>query len=324
MDWKRYYADELRSPEGRGFVQRLIEKSRPDPQIMELLANGSVVSFPHTSLFHGGDLVMRVVSSLYELKPSKVIALGVLHIWGLEPWARDYRALMAPGKSAKEMEELFSRLQGGFLPVEAKWETPFGSYPVRLPHPHEAVRGLPELEREYSLDLFFSLSLIYAREKEIEPLTISPLFIGMTAKPPGEDFSIARMLGDYLRNYVDQNTAVVATGDLVHFGTIYSPEDFIRELRSREAPVEQSLLHMVKKMLSHYLVGHDFKSGFHHAQKLNCDQRYMLPVIAEFLGPGAGFSLLEFRLSDYAPIWDVAPPCFVSSCLVAYEKPLFR
>jgi len=315
MDWKAYYREELSSPRGRELAMRLAERTEVDPKISGPLAEGDVVSFPHTSLFYAGDLVMRVVASLYGLRPRSVLALGVFHVWGIEPWAEWYRGLMEgelPG------EEALSRLGGAFLPPRPHWDTPFGGYPLALPPPRGVVRALPGLEAEYSLDLFLSLALLYARSRGLAPLQVTPLFVGVTGGPGRGCFPLAGEVADFVSRL--GAGAVVATGDLVHFGTVYSPEGLLRKLPQQGPSLREALLSQVGDMLGYYLVRHDWEEGFHQAQLLNCDQRYMLPVIADLLGPGAGYEVLEFRLSDYAPIWDVEGPCFVSSALVVYRR----
>ena len=65
MNWKDYYARELAGEPGQAFIrEKLSRYSQGDPQLAEIIANGGIVSFPHTSICYSGELIARLVGTL--------------------------------------------------------------------------------------------------------------------------------------------------------------------------------------------------------------------------------------------------------------------
>ena len=146
----------------------------------------------------------------------------------------------------------------------------------------------------------------------------------MTRNPLSGSFEGAASLARALRQLVTRRTAVVATGDLVHYGRGYDVEERVRTMPTDVEALRAFFAREVEGTLRLALEDHDYEAAFARSEQvLRSDQRHLLPVLAELLGTGAESSVLEFELSDYAPILEVEPPCLVASALVALAPPRY-
>jgi len=254
----------------------------------------------------------------------KIVALGVLHHGTLpEHYLRLYNEfleLTSLGRADDErVQELFEVFKGAFIrgsPIE----TPFGKIPFHLVQgiPSAVVREDEELlAGEFSLDAFLALLALYAHERGIDPLPVLPLFVGLT-RGPGGGFVIAAQLAGWLKEIVDRETALVATGDLVHYGTAYSsPAELIGKPVGL-AELRKFFLERVRDALKQACRG-NYEAFYQiSTEELKSDQRQIVPIICEYLGKGAGYEILQFELSDYSRILGAEPPCVVASALVGF------
>jgi len=271
-----------------------------------------VISFPHTALGYSGPLIMRTVVSLLRTPGlRRVIALGVLHMGTLpEP----YKGLYRSGQPGWE------RLAGGFVPVGPAVATPFGEVPLaggRLPPPVKEDRGI--LGNEFSLDTFLAMYAYAAGRLGMVPPPVLPVYVGLTRDPDSSSFAVAGELARALSPWLGPGTALVTTGDVVHYGLPYGDDPGSALLPMDPAGLETHFRGEMERTLALALEERDYAAAFERPERiLKSDQRHLLPVIAELLGPGAGFRIQNFSLSDYAPIFGVAPPCLVASSLFAF------
>jgi len=333
MDWKTFYRDEISSPEGRARIRRSFENLPVyDEEIDRVIRERGVLSFPHTSIFYSGDAIARVVAGLHRNRIDKVIALGVLHGNALpSPYRESYRQYIrrmsgaVPAEGGEEAWKDFHRLQGAFIRPGAI-RTVFGELPCpfldRIPEDlvHEDAEVL---RNEFSLDLFMDLVAFHGHELGAAPIAVLPLFVGLT-RDPGGSYETATRLAACIAHRRDERTAVVATGDLVHYGHAYCASEEMRGLPGDVRSLTPHFLSQVQDTLTLGLSRKDY-DAFHHASTrvLKSDQWNVFPVVAELLGAGAEFQILSFALSDYAHILGVAPPCVVASTLAAFLPPEF-
>ncbi|MFC2078577.1 hypothetical protein ACFLSZ_01200 [Candidatus Bipolaricaulota bacterium] len=316
MEWKPYYDAELRQPGTREVIADWVRAAGNDDPLSAIIENRAVLSFPHTAVEYSGPIQARVVAGLYRANINRVIALGVLH-GSLVP---AYRTAMDDSASREEREDAFTSVAGAFLPDQRRLDTPFGTVAVgtlTAPLP-DGIRsdatGL--LREEFSLDTFHAILQLAADLLEAEPLPVIPLYIGMTRHPTTGSFETAAKLADVLREQWSDETAIVVTGDVVHYGAIYGLED--------EGSVLELLKPRYRKRLEHLFetafVQQDLETAYRSSlYELKSDQREILPVLVHMLDGDAGADIRSFELSDYAPIFDTDPPCLVASALIAYK-----
>jgi len=313
MDWKVYYRAEIARSGGRDPIAGFI-RSGSDPRVEGMIDRGGVVSFPHTALPYAGPLQGRLVSALYRRGIERIVALGVLHGSGIEAFkiARDER------RPIGEREVGFAQVKGGIVPPEGPFDTPFGGYPVWRPADYGPVRidrsGI--LTAEFSLDTFASILKVGAEVFGKEEIPIFPVYVGMTRDPIEGGFDLAFDLAEWLRRVVRDGTALVTTGDLVHYGTAYAaPGEAIGD---DDPSLAGRFRAEVERMLDAGLIEGDLDEAYRSgSEELKSDQREILPVIRAFTG-GKGYEILEFELSDYVRILSVDPPCYVASALLTY------
>lgn len=322
MEWKSYYRREMELPETKGYLEELFSQTSNSDVLIDLIAKDAILSFPHTSVHYAGAIQTQVVSALYRSGVDQVIALGVFHAWGLKPYATLYQKAMNKNETTTVRLAAFSKLAGAFSPIKPFQETPFGPVPLSLPLTEKTSIMRPDegvFRREFSLDTFLSLIRFYADLHKVDTLHIMPIYIGMTRNPLTGSFDLASRLAAVIQQTASANTAIVTTGDLVHYGTAYSSKERMARMPSITRELEVVFLKELQQTLDLALIEKNYADAFYRADTiLNNDQRYLLPLIAELLKTNAGYKILSFRLSDYAPILDVDPPCVVASSLVAY------
>ena len=318
MDWKTYYREELVSAKSRARLADWLRKDS-DERMAAGLERRAILSFPHTAVAFAGPLQSALVSALYRGGIERIVALGVLHSGGLP----GYRVALDERRPPKERASAFAEVCGGFGTSARCIDTPFGTCPtIPVEFSESVIRTDSEgiLDSEFSLDTFLSITRLAADVFGTKPIPVECLFIGMTRHPISGEYDRARDLAAWLRDRVAEqpSTAVVATGDLVHYGTAYG----LSEARSQSVD-ERMLDEHFRSELEITLGLAMTRDGFDEAYRrskhvLQNDQREMLPVITEYLGQGARFKILRFGLSDYSGILALPAPNLVASSLVIY------
>ena len=317
MEWKPYYDAELRQPGTRDKIVDWLRAAGEDDALSTMIGSGTVFSFPHTGIDYSGPIQTRVVAALYRAGIKRVIALGLIH-GSLVP---AYRVAMDESASQGERADAFEHVSGAVLPAKRDLETPFGTHPVAAvtePMPAEIrVDADDLLQNEFSLDTFHSVLRLTADVFQVELLPILPLFIGMTRHPITGSFETAARLAHWLREQWDDETAIVTTGDVVHYGAVYGSE------HEGVSPVSlESRIHArLEELFANAFEERDLETAYQISlHGLKSDQREILPILSHLLGEAACAELLTFELSDYASILDTDPPCLVASALIAYQN----
>jgi len=323
MKWKRYYRSEFDRPGTREYLDTIFSSAEESASLDSSINAGSILSFPHTALHYAAVHHARVIVSLYRAGVEQVITLGVLHLWGHPASSSLYRQAMASEEEPSVRQKALSALAGAFAPVDDVMQTPFGKISFDLAALPESdilrrdERGL--LAEEFSLDTFFSLLHYYYLTHDHPLPRIVPLYIGMTRDPCTGSFAMARQIAAALRSMITTKTAVVATGDVVHYGSGYSSQEVMLGMATDVGELEKALRDELEKELALVINKKEYQRAFPKLDRfLNNDQRYLLPVIAEILGEEANYDIISFGLSDYSSINDVVSPCVVASSLVAY------
>ena len=320
IDWKPYYRRELESPAGRRAVDDLLRRA-DDAKLVRAIKRGAILSFPHTALDYAGPVQARVVGALYRAGVERVIALGVLHSSG----SAAYRTALDEEQPNDVRRAAYEDVLGAWLVPGAEIDTPFGDLPVVKASEDERVpvrfdrSGL--LTEEFSLDTFLSLLRRRAVLRDVEPPEVLRVFVGPTREPLSRSFAVAERLAAWVRRAAasdDRRTAIVTTGDLVHYGTAYG-DPGADSSEARGAATDR-FRPSVERMLEAGLAARDWPLAHQLSTGLlHSDQREILAVVSGILGP-ARARLLHFELSDYARILGMKPPCWVASALVAYER----
>ena len=319
MDWKRYYAEELGQPWGRKAAWDAVTRhAGGDRALQAALRAGAWVSFPHVTLRDSAEPLARLAQSIIESGKKRVVALGVLHGGTLPAAYRDAWAALSAESS--QAQAVFPRFAGAFF-VRGAAATPFG--PVdegALPMQTESVReDAAILEAEFSLDLFLALLAAAAQLRGVRPPAVTRLFVG-AVRSPGGSFQLAQTLAREIGALVDEDTACVATGDLAHLGHGYTAASDVAALPDDRRALEAVVRASIDEQCDAALTRGDFAAAWAVGTRWRNDQRHMLPVIAELVGPKARFELLSLDLSDYSQINGVQPPCFVASALGVFHR----
>ena len=316
MDWKPWYRAEAESDRGRAAVESAVTAHRDgDADVRRALSRGGAVSFPHTTLSDSADPLACVATSVLAEGFERVLALGVLHGSSLpEP-----QRVLLPAAARGEEAALAS--VGGAFVEEGDASTPWGAVPAG-PSPGVGpwVRpGGALLEREFSLDLFLAVLAAAARARGRIPPGVTRVFVGPTRTERGPTSAVEAVAGA-LRPLLGPRVALVATGDLVHAGHGYGPEEETAALPRDPEALRRLFEPRVRAMLEGSFAGGEAAEAADAAARaLRSDQRHAAPVLAACLGAGARARLLSFRLTDYGPILSRPPPCVVATALATME-----
>ncbi|NIA03441.1 MAG: hypothetical protein GWP12_02755 [Nitrospirae bacterium] len=284
-----------------------------------LRANG-LASFPHTTLDYSGEMTTRVVTSLYASGVERVVALGVIHVGALsERYQQRFSELLDPHVASAVRKEHLKTFGGAF--IRSHEETAFGDIETITPiNSWHAIRTDDSLlEGEFCLDYFLSILRLAADRLGREPLAVIPIYSGASFDPTSGSFALATEVASEIAKLDDGKTAFVITGDLVHYGTNYSKPEEMHGKPTTIAGLKQYFLPLVEQSLHEITKTKNYQAAFDLLNKtLHNDQRFLLPVVGELLRGDASFEIIEFHLSDYAPIWQVDPPCAVASSVVTF------
>jgi len=316
MEWKPYYAAELCRAGCRERIVNWLQAAGENDKRLAMIGKRTVLSFPHTAVDYSGQLQARVAAWLVQNGFRRVITLGVVH-GSLNPVYR-----MAADDALPYARRLASIVQvtGAFTPTAESLETPFGSLAVgRLSAAapwgvRPDISGL--LNNEFSLDTFHAILRLATDVFQVSPLSVFPVYVGMLRHPISGSFEAAATLASWLRNQWDDSTAIVTTGDVVHYGDVYGSNAEGPAFNHLGAHFRQRLddLHATA------FVERDLETAYQMSvQELKSDHREILPLIVRLLGEDARAELLTFELSDYAAILDTVTPCLVASALIAYK-----
>jgi hypothetical protein len=317
MDWQRFYADELRSAPGRAALQAAVaQHASGDPAIEAALAAGGIASFPHVSLHDSAGPLARVAHALLALAPARVLALGVLHGGTLPPAYQAAQAALRGGGSAAHAA--FAQLGGAFV-APAAVLTPFGRVEAGPLPRHSAVlrEDAALLAQEFSLDLFLAALAAAAQARGVRPPPVTRVFVSALRGPRG-GWAAATQLAAELRPLLGAGTACVTTGDLAHIGHGYSRPEQVPALPPDAATLRAQLLPQVQALHEAAFQHADLARAWSLGTALGSDQRHLLALITQLLGPGARAELLDFALSDYSRINQQPAPCFVAAALTVF------
>jgi hypothetical protein len=217
------------------------------------------------------------------------------------------------------VEQVFAELGGAFF-SPADLHTPYGGVPLAaLPQESPVLREEAALlAHEFSLDTFLAVLAEFARARGAEPLPVLPVYVLLTWDPGGS-FATASRVASELATLRRGRTAIVATGDLVHYGNAYSTAEEMAGLPVEAGALTARFRAEVEAALTAALARREYEVFYRRSlAALKNDQRNLLPVIAELLGRGAAHEIASFALTDYSAIRGVAPPCVVASALVRY------
>ena len=314
MDWKRFYAAELADPRGRAAMTAALARHRGgDARLSAALRAGAIVSFPHVTIRDSADSIASVVEAILALRAKRVVALGVLHASVLPAEFNDEFATLRDDTARGH--ETFARRRGAFVDTSAVVtasgridETILASADPLL-HDEPAV-----LRHEFSLDLFLAFLAAGARAHDVAAPEVIRLYVS-TVRDPSGGFATARSLAGSIARLLDDDAVCVATGDVAHLGHGYGADDETARLPAQESELKTLLAASLREMHDAALGRHDFATAWNIGTRLRSDQRQILPVIAELLGPGASCDALALRLSDYADINGQPRPCFVAAAL---------
>ncbi|MBN1859220.1 hypothetical protein JW848_08460, partial [Candidatus Bipolaricaulota bacterium] len=250
----------------------------------------------------------------------RIIVLGVLHRGCLARHAQDsFRDALDPNADSTRRRAALHTVGGAFLPPP-----PVDRLRFRQVDWNRADTALLRTDRhaitsrEFSLDTFLAILSSYMKQFPSFSPQLLPIYVGVTRAPGPSAFAPAEGIVAELSALRTSSTALLATGDLIHYGPFYGVD-----LPGRLAEDERSAFRVLRDRLETNLAqafseGAVNRSVFRRLSELANDQLFILPIITTWLGPRASARLLSLEMVDYADILSAPRPCFVASTLAAY------
>lgn len=166
-------------------------------------------------------------------------------------------------------------------------------------------------QKEFSLDGFEHIARMYAEVNGTEPLEIDKVY------PPDEQdgkpyVQKLEAAGKALRDTVDGRTAVVMTGDLVHYGHAYLKNGKENEIDARN--FEKTIISWIDEGLELVYRKKDYDTFLSkHKPKAMNDQGRVAIMASAFLGDDLDYKIFYRKLSDYSNVLGAKKPTLVAS-----------
>lgn len=262
-------------------------------------------------------MILEVVRSMYSADISRIIALGVLHTNAL-PSEFDTRfENLFEGTQSNSYQTDLTEFKGAFY--RSKDESIFGAVNrFDPPNSWEIIRQNDQLlENEFCLDYLFNLIVLTADVIDEEPIPLLPIYCGFSFDPATGSFELAKDIAQEINQLNSDDTALLATGDLVHFGNNYNKPKATRNKPKSISELEPLFYDKIERAFSAVFSEKDYSKGFELLHdELQSDQRLLLPVLSEFFSsPEVYYHFYRYRLSDYSEVWEVEKPSVVATSM---------
>lgn len=165
-------------------------------------------------------------------------------------------------------------------------------------------------QKEFSLDGFEHIARIYAEVNGTEPLEIEKVY-PPPSKEDGKSYALSlKEAGVALRSKIDGKTAVVMTGDVVHYGYGYlRGNERAYELAPTEKEIaaeknhEKTINAWIDEGLDLVYRKKDYDAFLNeHKPKALNDQGAIALMASELLGDGLEYRTFYRKLSDYSGV----------------------
>lgn len=316
MDWRANCKEDFIKNK-KDLENKLKYSSTINSDMVKVIENGGILSSPHTILKFSGEMILEVVRSTYAADVSSIIALGVIHAGALaEEYSSRFERLFE--KDCKgNFEEVFDEFKGGFF--RSSDESTYGELPEFIPPDSWTLirENNQLLENEFCLDYLHYINQLVAEVLDKDPIPVVPIYCGFSFDPCSGSFKIAKELAKEINVLNDGSTAILTTGDVVHFGHNYSEASDIKAKPNQIDKLEGYFFNKIKETFSTVFDDHNYWKGFELLNyELKSDQRLLLPVLSEVLLPQqTHFHFYDYKLSDYSDVWGVKKPSVVASAI---------
>ncbi len=285
--------------------------------MIQTVENGGIISFPHTLLKFSSEMILEVARSMYSADISRIIALGVLHADTLPPESSTRLESLFEQTYTDSYKEDFTEFKGAFY--RAKDESAFGTLSrFEPPESWEIIRQNDHLlEDEFCLDYLFNIIELTADVIDEQPIPLLPIYCGVSFDPATDSFQLAEGLAAEINQLNNEDTALLATGNLVHFGNNYNEPKVIREKPKAIKELGPLFYDKIEEAFTAVFTEKDYLKGFDLLHnELQSDQGLLLPVLSELFSPyTVDYHFYKYRLSDYSEVWEVQKPSVVATSM---------
>lgn len=170
-------------------------------------------------------------------------------------------------------------------------------------------------QKEFSLDGFEHIARMYAEVNGTEPLEIEKVYPPTPPKEYGKsEVQTLKAAGEALRAKVvsSDTTAIVMTGDLVHYGHAYLKSGKENEIDAEN--FEKTINSWIDEGLETVYHKNDYETFLseHNPKALN-DQGRVAIMASAFLGDKLEYKIFYRKLSDYSNVLGAKKPTLVAS-----------
>ncbi|MBN1539675.1 MAG: hypothetical protein JW939_05975 [Candidatus Thermoplasmatota archaeon] len=166
-------------------------------------------------------------------------------------------------------------------------------------------------QSEFSLDTFRYVLRTTGALLDLEVPELIEIFLPKRARgEKGKLERIREQIDDttYLHDLISQDTAIVLTGDLAHYGKFYGTKETV------DAP-KDLIRDSINNGLQLIYGYRDDLSFLEHSLSWGNDQWAVAIPAASLLKGDLAWNVFSMELSDYKQVLQTPPPCFVASVL---------
>lgn len=172
-----------------------------------------------------------------------------------------------------------------------------------------AVLHSDDVQDEFSMDGFEYVLEEMKKEMGVEYPEISILYPPLSKVDPkdlGDRIRGAVEDGGSVKDRLDEDTALVITGDLCHFGKTYNR---VTECKDVEAQIDE----WIEEALDLVYRRGDVDAFVKHARRIGNDQWLLNITVRSLMGGDLDYRIFQKKVTDYSRILGEPPPTVVAS-----------
>ncbi len=172
-----------------------------------------------------------------------------------------------------------------------------------------------ERKQEFSLDGLTTIAKLYAQANNLTPLSFTEIYHSISVKDTekrDKDIRLLTKKAKSLKSELDSDTAIVMTGDLVHFGYGYGDKN----LHPHDRPLHDRLPNIflqIIDLLDTIYKARDPLLFIEKSLAVKNDQIAPAIFVNALFDSRVSYSIFSYTLSDYSSILKFPPPTVVAS-----------
>lgn len=166
-----------------------------------------------------------------------------------------------------------------------------------------------DIEKEFSTDLFFKVKKMLEKELRLKNIPVKVIFLIRNNKKPQiyhDVLSRSSIDSTLIKENINDDTAIITTGDLIHYGRLYGNENQIENMK-------EEYLSLVDSDLNTLYIEKDLEEYYHRSKAHLNDQLSNAMALLNLYDGKLEYKIFDNKLADYSDILKTPDPAFVAS-----------